>query len=433
MKKGIIIIFLIAAIGVSGYYLYNQTSNKNKDNTSTNIVIPEPVKENKLYGLSADTFLIETSKVEPGMFLGTLFEKYNVMNKLHSIVKKTEGLFDVRKIRRGQKYAVFFSKDTSKTVNYIVYEKNKTDYVVFDLNDSLNVYTGKKKVEIKVNETGGIIKSSLWFAMEDAGVKPILANDLSEIYAWSIDFFGLQKGDRFKIIYEEKFVNDTSIGYGKILAAYFEHYNDSIYAIPYTQDSTQSFYDLEGNSLKKAFLKAPLKFSRISSGFSYARKHPILKIVRPHLGVDYSAPFGTPVFALGDGTVIHAAYTGGAGNYIKIRHNSVYTTGYMHLKGYASGIRSGVRVTQGQLIGYVGSTGLSTGPHLDFRVWKNGKPTNPLHIEAPPVEPIKEENKEAFNKTIPVFKKWLDKIEYKVTGQDTSLMDTCDSTSILRK
>ncbi len=420
MKKGIIII-LIVIVGATGFYFYNA---QNKAVSEFNIDIPEPVKENLLYGLNVDTFSIESNKIEPGMFLGTLFEKYGVMNKLHTIVKKTEGIFDVRKIKRDQKYTVFFSKDSSKTVNYIVYEKNKIDFVVFDLNDTLNVYLDKKKVEIKVNETGGIIKSSLWFAMKDAGVRPLLANDLSEIYAWSIDFFGLQKGDRFKIIYEEKFVNDTSIGYGKILAAYFEHYNDSIYAIPYTQDSVQSFYDLEGNSLKKAFLKAPLKFSRISSGFSYARKHPILKIVRPHLGVDYAAPSGTPVHALGDGTVIHAAYTGGAGNYIKIRHNSVYTTGYMHLKGFASGIHSGARVKQGQLIGYVGSTGMSTGAHLDFRVWKNGKNINPLHVDAPPVEPIKDENREAYNKTIPIFKDWLDKTEYKITEPDTAITDT---------
>lgn len=424
MKKGIIITVLFIAIGVTSFYFYNKKMKNeevSKHIEKENVI---PVKENIIYGLNADNFLIETAKIEAGMFLGTLFEKYGVMNKLSAIVKKTDSIFDVRRIKRGQKYSVFFSKDTSKTVKYIVYEKNKTDYVVFDLNDTLDVYLGEKKVEIKVKETGGIIKSSLWFAMEDAGVKPFLANDLSEIYAWSIDFFGLQKGDRFKIIFEEKFVNDTSIGYGKILAAYFEHYNDKIYAIPYTQDSIQSFYDLEGNSLKKAFLKAPLKFSRISSGFSYARKHPILKIVRPHLGVDYAAPFGTPVLALGDGTVIHAAYSGGAGNYIKIKHNSVYTTGYMHLQAYAKGISSGVRVKQGQLIGYVGSTGLSTGAHLDFRVWKNGKNINPLNIDAPPVEPIKDENREAFNKTIPVFKEWLDRTEYKITEADTTVADT---------
>jgi murein DD-endopeptidase MepM/ murein hydrolase activator NlpD len=419
MKKVLIyaIVILIAAAAV--FYIF---SLKNSDNTTASVLSSDTLEnegKHVLYGIEIDSLFTETQVIEQGMFLSTIFEKYNVLDKLHGILKKADGIFDVRKIKDGQKYTVFFSKDTARTVNYIVYEKSKTDYVVFDLNDSLNVYTGAKDVDIRVKETGGIIKSNLWFAMEDAGVNPVLANDLSEIYAWSIDFFGLQKDDKFKIVFEEKYINDSLIGYGKILAAYFEHYNNKIYAIPYTQDSIHSFYDIEGNSLKKAFLKAPLKFSRISSHFSYARKHPILKIVRPHLGVDYSAPSGTPVFALGDGTVVHAAFTGGAGNYIKIKHNSVYTTGYMHLKGYASGIKSGVRVSQGQLIGYVGSTGLSTGPHLDFRVWKNGKNIDPLHIDAPPVEPIKPENKEAFDKAKLIYKNRLDNIDYIIVETDT--------------
>ena len=419
MKKKILLFVLIFVVAGTSLYFFDVYNFKDSEELVQKDTLIIEKKENILYGLNADNFDIESDFIQPDMFLSTLFDKYNVSSKLYNILKKSKDVFDVRKMKRGQKYSVFFSKDTLRDVNYIVYEKNKTNYIVFDLNDTLNVYEGKKKVEIKVKETGGVISSNLWFAMEDAGVDPILANDLSEIYAWSIDFFGLQKGDRFKIIFEEKLINDTLIGYGKILAAYFEHYGDSIYAIPFNQDSIQSFYDTEGNSLKKAFLKAPLKFSRISSGFSYARKHPILKIVRPHLGVDYAAPMGTPVFALGDGTVIHAAYTGGAGNYIKIKHNSVYTTGYMHLKGYASGIHSGVRVNQGQLIGFVGSTGLSTGAHLDFRVWKNGKNINPLHVEAPPVEPIKDDFKEPFNKAKKVFIDWLDRTEYKIVIKDT--------------
>ncbi len=419
MKKKILLFILIIVVAGTSLYFFKIYDYKNTEEIALKDTLTIEEDKNIIYGLNADDYIIEFDAIQPDMFLSTLFDKYNVSSKLFGILKKTKGIFDVRKIKRGQKYSVFFSKDTSKTVNYIIYEKNKTDYIVFDLNDTLNVYAGKKKVAVKVKETGGIISSNLWFAMEDAGVAPLLANDLSEIYAWSIDFFGLQRGDRFKIIYEEKSVNDTMIGYGKILAAYFEHYGDSIYAIPFNQDSIQNFYDSKGNSLKKAFLKAPLKFSRISSGFSYARKHPILKIVRPHLGVDYAAPSGTPVFALGDGTVIHAAYRGGAGNYIKIKHNSVYTTGYMHLKGYASGIHSGVRVKQGQLIGYVGSTGLSTGPHLDFRVWQNGKNINPLHVDAPPVEPIKDEFKEYFMKAKEVYMDWLDQIEYKVVIKDT--------------
>ncbi len=433
MKKGIITAIILIAILIGAYFFYIK---KTKPNNTTKTIEKDSteviVKPNLLYGLNIDSFSVKIGKIEDGMFLGTLFNKYNISSKLHNIVQKCDTLFDVRHIKSGQKYSVFFANDnvpdSLKEPKLIVYEKNKVDYVVFDLRDTLNVYLGKKDVVVKVKETGGEIKSSLWFAMEDAGVKPILANDLSEIYAWSIDFFGLQKGDRFKIIYEEKFINDTSIGYGKIIASYFEHYNDSIYAIPFKQDSVLSFFDLNGNSLRKAFLKAPLKFSRISSGFTYARKHPILKIVRPHLGVDYAAPSGTPVHALGDGVVIKKVYTRGGGNYIKIKHNSVYSTGYMHLKGFAKGIKVGTRVAQGQIIGYVGMTGLATGPHLDFRVWQNGKNINPLHVDAPPVEPIKDENKASFEKVKKEYKERLDKIEYKVIKNedvnDTLLLDS---------
>ncbi len=423
-KKTIFIILGLLVLSAGAYFVYKIYAQKTVSVKPKDVITVKP-KEPELYGINISEYKTETAYIEPDMFLSSLFDKYHISSKLHKVLEKTKDIFDVRKIKSGQKYTVFFKKDTSETVDYLIYEENKTKYLVFDLKDSVNVYEGEKKVDIKVKETGGIIRSNLWFAMEDAGVKPLLANDLSDIFAWTVDFFGLQVNDKFKIIYEEKFVNDTSIGYGKILAAYFEHYGDTIYAIPFKQDSIESFYDLDGSSLKKAFLKAPLKFSRISSGFSYARKHPILKIVRPHLGVDYAAPSGTPVHALGDGVVLKAYYTRGGGNYVKIRHNSVYSTGYMHLKGFAKGIHAGVRVHQGQVIGYVGMTGLATGPHLDFRVWQNGKNINPLHLKAPPVEPIKPENKDAFDKTKKVFKDWLDGIEFKtVVAEDTSITDT---------
>ncbi|MCF6184814.1 MAG: peptidoglycan DD-metalloendopeptidase family protein [Bacteroidales bacterium] len=425
MNKKIALI-IIALIGISSavYFTYNKYAETNTNSLKKEIVkkIPEI---HKLYGINTKNYKVETGYIQPNEYLSTIFQKYHISSKLHTILEKAKDIFDVRKIKSGQKYAVFFpNKDTSKTPDYFIYEKDKTDYLVFNLKDSMNVCERTKNVDVKIKEAAGVITSNLWFAMEDAGVNPILANDLSEIFAWTVDFFGLQRNDKFKMIYEEKFVNDTSIGYGKILAAYFEHYGDTIYAIPFKQDSIESFYDLDGNSLRKAFLKAPLKFSRISSGFSYARKHPILKIVRPHLGVDYAAPSGTPVHALGDGVVLKAYYTHGGGNFIKIKHNSVYSTGYMHLRGFAKGIHAGVRVQQGQVIGYVGMTGLATGPHLDFRVWKNGKNINPLHVDAPPVEPIKPEFKEGFNKTKKVYKDWLDKIKFKIVKPDTTIQDT---------
>jgi murein DD-endopeptidase MepM/ murein hydrolase activator NlpD len=212
-------------------------------------------------------------------------------------------------------------------------------------------------------------------------------------------FFGLQVGDSFSVVCDEELVDTISLGCGKIHAAYFRHVDHDFYAVPFTQGGIESYYDLEGNSLRKAFLKAPLKFSRISSGFSHNRLHPVLKIYRPHHGVDYAAPSGTPVYAIGDGKIIKAArgYNRGAGNIIKIRHNGVYSTAYLHLKSFAKGIKTGVYVKQGDLIGYVGSTGLSTGPHLDFRFYKNGKAINPLRVEAPPVEPVLDSNRVAYD------------------------------------
>jgi len=250
----------------------------------------------------------------------------------------------------------------------------------------------EKPVRRERSTVSGEIRSSLWETFMEIEVNPMLALELSDVYQWSIDFFGLQAGDQFKVVYDESFVDSSSVGILNIHAAWFYHAGHEFWAIPFEQDSVVSFFDEEGNSLRKVFLKAPLRFSRISSGFSHSRLHPILKIRRPHHGVDYAAPTGTPVESVGDGKVIAAKWQRGGGNYIKIRHNSVHTTAYLHLSRFAKGIRSGVYVKQGDVIGYVGSTGLSTGPHLDFRFYKNGYPINPLKIEAPPVEPIHEDN-----------------------------------------
>ena len=213
----------------------------------------------------------------------------------------------------------------------------------------------------------------------------------------TIDFFGIEQGDNFKVIYTERYVGDTPIGIERIEAAFFTHHGKSFYAFYFEQDSTSSYFDLEGNSLRKTFLKAPLKFSRISSRFTHSRMHPVLKIRRPHHGIDYAAPTGTPVYAIGDGRIIAKGWDKkGGGNYVKIRHNSVYTTVYMHLNKFAKGLKNGDMVKQGDQIGTVGKTGLATGPHLDFRVYMNNQPIDPLKVEAPPVEPVSNDNIQEF-------------------------------------
>lgn len=350
------------------------------------------------YGLPIDSFHVEYAKIKNNQYLSEILNCKGVsMSVIDKIAKKSKTIFDVRKIKSGENYAVFSSPDSVNTAKYFVYENSPVEYTVYELTDSLDIYKGKKEVKSKLCTACGTVHSSLWNTMVDEGLNPVLALDMSDIYAWTIDFFAIQQGDRFRIIYDEQYVDSVSIGIGNIYAVQFDHYGESNYAFRFKQDSTFEYFDEKGKSLRKAFLKAPLQFSRISSYFSNSRMHPVLRIRRPHHGVDYAAPKGTPVKTIGDGTIIAKAYQKrGGGNYVKIKHNSVYTTTYMHLNGFAKGIHTGARVKQGQVIGYVGMTGLATGPHLDFRVAKNGVLVDPLRVKAPPVEPVKEKNMERY-------------------------------------
>lgn len=358
-----------------------------------------PIKEPVLkYGLPVDSFKIEFGKVRNNEYLSKILNDRGVgMATIDQIARKSRQVFDVRKIRSGENYAIFSTRDSLPEAKYFIYENSAVDYTVFELTDTLGIYQGKKKVETRMRTAQGEVESSLWNTMIDNGHDPMLALELSDIFAWTIDFFAVQQGDRFRVIYDELYVDSVSIGIGEIYAVQFDHYGAENYAFLFDQDERMDYFDEEGNSLRKAFLKAPLQFSRISSRFSNSRMHPVLRIRRPHHGVDYAAPSGTPVMSIGDGTVIARAYQrNGGGNYVKVKHNSVYTTTYMHLSGFAKGITTGTRVNQGQIIGYVGATGLATGPHLDFRVAKNGSYVDPLKVEAPPVEPVKEENLERY-------------------------------------
>jgi len=351
------------------------------------VKIPEPVM---LFNIPIDSFNVVPGKVRSGQNLSDILVSKGIsMSKIDEISKKSILTFDVRKMKVDNPYYFFMNKKNASKVDYFIYEINPVDYVVYQLSDSLRIYKEKKPIETLVKSASGVITSSLWNALAAQALDYNLALSLSDIYQWSIDFYGLQKGDKFRVVFEENFVNGKSIGIGRIFAAQFFHAKENFYAFRFTQDNEDSYFDDKGQSLKKAFLKAPLKFSRISSSFSASRFHPVLKIYRPHFGVDYAAPTGTPVMSIGDGTVIAKAYqAAGGGNYLKIKHNSVYTTSYMHLSGYASGISNGTRVRQGQVIGYVGATGLASGPHLDFRVFFNGSPMDPLKVKSEPGIPV---------------------------------------------
>ena len=365
------------------------------DESESEWIEPSPVKTR--YGIPVSSYQVSSGQVRRGESLAELLYPYGVNSRqIHIISLLADSLINERKIQQGNRYSVFSTNDT--TPAYFIYEKDPLNYVVIGLSpDSIWAENRTKSVERRLQFASGTIKSSLWESMRAADANPMLAVELSEIFAWTIDFFGIQEGDRYKVIYEESYVDSQSIGISRITGAWFYHNNADFWGIPFEQDGVVSFFDEKGNSLRKAFLKAPLRFSRISSGFSHSRYHPVLKIRRPHHGVDYAAPTGTPVHTVGDGVVTGLGYEkNGGGNYVKIKHNSVYSTTYMHLSRFAKGIKRGRYVKQGEVIGYVGRTGLATGPHLDFRFYKNGSAVNPLKVEAPPVEPVHEENLSAY-------------------------------------
>lgn len=371
-----------------------------------------------------DSFEVKANKIKRNENLSHILIKQGVSPEQIYKITQLKDTFDVRKIRRGHPYKMFFTKDSLPKLAYFVYEHTLTEYVLIKFSEDVEMLIGEKPTEIVKKTASGIIKSNLWNAMNENNINPLIANELSEIYAWNIDFFGLQKGDEFFVIYEERFLDDSiSTGIERIYTSLFKHLNENYYAFYFEQNSRGSYFDEHANSLRRAFLKAPLKYNRISSRFSKSRLHPVLKIYRPHSGVDYAAPAGTPIFSVGDGLIIKKGYQKkGAGNYLKIKHNSVYTTQYAHLLKFAKGIKKGTRVKQGDLIGYVGSTGYSTGPHLDFRFFKNGEAIDPLKVKAPPVEPVSKKNKVAFQEKKENYFLELQKIQESKTIKKTDTL-----------
>lgn len=357
---------------------------------------------NIIYGIDADGYTVENFEVIKGDTWGKILDSRGITTqKVARLDVLTKNICPLRTIRAGHKYTTFSRRDTVDTavtkLDYLVYEKNLVDYVVFAfVGDSVAVREDSKPVTLRRTKSSGVIDTSLWGAIMAADMPYALASEMEDIYQWTVDFFGIQQGDSFTVIYDEKFVDTLSVGIGRVWGAKFNHLGKDIYAIPFPQDGKVQYWEADGGSLRKQLLKAPLKFTRISSKFSYSRYHPVLKKYRPHTGVDYAAPSGTPVRAVADGTVTFKGYKGAGGHTVYIKHPGKLQSGYLHLKGYAKGIAVGKRVSQGQVIGYVGSTGRSTGPHLDFRLWKNGQPINPLKVPQKPAEPIKEENKAKF-------------------------------------
>ena len=359
------------------------------------------------WGFCEDSLSVEENRVRSGDFFSTILMRNGISAQdAYNLSDASDSIFDVASIRIGNTYRVW--KNGSGAAEYLAYDIDRMKSVVFRCREPYSVWFVEKLVLTETKYADVTIRSSLWNDMIAAGAPPLLILSLSDIYAWTVDFFGLQEGDRFRVVYDEKTCEGSVVAVDTVRYALFTSRGQDYPAVMFDQhDGGNIYWNEKGESMRKAFLKAPLHYSRISSGFSYARRHPVTRRVQPHTGVDYAAPKGTPVVTIGDGVVTSAKYEGAGGNVVRIRHNSVYSTAYLHLSRYGSGIRAGKRVKQGDVIGYVGSTGRSTGPHLDFRVWKNGSPINPLKMQSPPAEPLKQENMEAFRAVLAQYERQM--------------------------
>jgi murein DD-endopeptidase MepM/ murein hydrolase activator NlpD len=350
---------------------------------STVIIVP------RRFGLPLDSFNVTESIIQRNELLASILELYNVDNNtIARLQEKSKYVYDVRKMKAGTQYTVFSSKDTLHKVFYFVYQPNAIDYVLYDLRDSVSVLSGKRQVTARLETASGIINGSLYETFQKSGTDPALAMKLADLYAYTVDFYSIHDGDYFKILYEQRYIKDEPVETGAIQSAIFSHNGEKHYAFYYKSDTTEAgdYYDEKGKSLRSSFLKAPLKFSHITSGYSLRRFHPVQKRWKTHLGTDYAAPEGTPIIATGDGVVVESEFSNNNGNFVKVKHDDTYTTQYLHMTKQA--VRAGQSVHQGQVIGYVGSTGLATGPHVCYRFWKNGKQVNPLQQTFPPSIPL---------------------------------------------
>ena len=414
MKNILFLLSLFILIGCS-------ESEKETEKPKAEVVeiTPEVIRDTVfMYGLDVEEFFVDSGLVQPNQGLTHILPNYGIsQTTIFKIANDFDSIFDVRKIKPNHPYYVFSSKDSNKRTKRFIYEKNAIEYVVFNFEDSLNVFVGRKDVEIRAESAGGVITSSLWNAFIDNDLSPALVMEFSKLFAWSIDFFGIQKGDYFKVMYETKYVEGENIGVGNVNAVLFNHMGKDHYVFYYEADTADlGYYTENGESMKRALLSAPLEYSRISSKFSHKRFHPVHKYYRPHHGVDYAAPTGTEVVATGTGKVIYAGWAGDAGRLVKIKHTTGdMVTKYMHLSKFGPGIKKGASVMQGQKIGEVGSTGASTGPHLDYRIFIHGKAVDPLKIDIPSSDPLEDSALVEYLEYIAPIRLELDGIEAKKT------------------
>ena len=363
------------------------------------------------FGFKLSDFNIVHDTVAAGDTFGGIIESQNIGDlRVYDITQKVRDTFDVRLIRRGKPFTLLRSLDRKKELQAFIYQPDRLTYYVIDLRDSITATKNIRPVTIRRRTIAGQLDGSLSEALGKENVEPELASRISKIYQWTIDFFKLQKGAKFGVTFTERFINDSVYdGVDSLQAAFFEYKGKYVYAFPFAQDPNSNkleYYDEEGKPLKNFFLKAPLKFSRISSRFSPRRSHPVQSVWKAHKGTDYAAPHGTPIMTTASGVVEQTGYTAGNGNFVKVRHNKTYSTQYLHMSKIL--VRRGQRVNQGDVIGRVGSTGLATGPHVCYRFWKNGVQVDALRLKLPNAEPMNRKHKPRFLAHMTPLKQELD-------------------------
>lgn len=412
MSRILSILFII-------FFLFSCQENKNEEQKAEK----KPEKIITQFGYTLNNYNVKRGRVKSGDSFGTILENNNLFYpQIYNIVQKVKKVYDIRKINIGKPYTILSSKDSLNTPQVFIYQPNLVDYVVVSLTDSLWAEKKSKAVQLKEFKAEGVITSSLSETMEEKRLSPLLSNELSEIYAWTIDFFRLEKGDNFKMIYSAKFVDDSIyVGLNRIHSAFFEHRGKPFYAIEFETDPKRGifeYFDENGKNLRRAFLRSPVQFSRISSRYNLKRRIAYYGYrVRPHKGTDFAAPVGTPIRATASGTVTKSSYTRSNGKYVKIKHNATYSTQYLHMDKRA--VKVGQFVKQGDYIGTVGMTGNTSGPHVCYRFWKNGKQVDPLKQKLPEAKPISTELKNRYLEYMGPIKKQLDAIESNVNfGQN---------------
>ncbi len=402
---------IVITIGLIGIYKYISSINTDKiiqEVTPVTYSLGSPT--NLKFGFEEDKYYFDQGKISSNQFLGDILYNNGISYALIAeLEQKAKEIFDVRKIRSGKNYSIVREDSCNETVA-LVYEPDPLRYVLYDFRDSVSVKVVDREFTTCVEVASGRIESSLWNAIVGNGYEYALVDRMEDALASSVDFYHTQKGDEFKVIYERNYIEDEPVSLGKVLGAYYNNERGSHYAIYFESNNYEGYFDEEARPSKKSFLLSPVKFSRISSRFSYSRFHPIKKRRIPHLGTDYAAPRGTPIRSVADGVILAASYTKNNGKYVKIKHDRTYQTQYLHMSKFAKGIVPGATVTRGETIGYVGSTGLATGPHVCFRFWKNGRQVNHLRENFPPADPMPEEYLLDFYEKRDEIKQFLDQI-----------------------